>query len=850
MCRRNGADEAAAVGRREETVVGRLTPERWVRIAEEFTELRALAADARDARVRALETEDAALAREVAALLEADADPAFLADDPGAALRRTSHPSSSMIGTRIGAYRIEREIGRGGMGVVYEGRHVDPALDKKVAIKTLAIGLDRPELAWRFRRERQLLARLEHPNIASLYDGGATADGVPYLVMEYVDGERLDVWCDRNQLTIPQRLDLFRQVCAAVQFAHSKLIVHRDLKPGNILVSAAGLVKLLDFGIAKLVVTDDESESDTEERTRGGITPLTTAYASPEQFRGEAVTTASDVYSLGVILYRLLTGTVPEPAEAKPPALSGNALPPAVRPPSEGASQLHAVRCGLPGDTALRNTVRGELDAIVMMALRDDPARRYPGADALSSDLLRYLKGMTVVARPDTLGYRVSTFVRRQRTLVTGTLVATIGLLVATTVSMWSARAARLEAARTLRVATVLQQVIGAGGSDGYASAPTLLTVLDSARSAVAAQFPSDALTRAQLYTTFGSSYFNLGRSELSLQLFDSARVLHARVLGATAKEVALDLIYSADVIISLGATDSAFARHRQGVAMLERLHPVPEYELRHAQVELAFNEIALLQDGTAVTRMIDVVNRERASAAPRWDMVAQGEAVMILPLFFRQQTAAADAAFQRATDALAHDSSSSQRHRTALAFLGQSLMIRGRPLEAEPRLRQLLTMTVARLGRDHYLSAQAQNLLAKCLQALDRHQEAWALVDSAIVNNLAAASRDPMYLGEMYLTRATSEIAVRDWAGARRSLASATAQRERLGAQRPLLDVSIRVTTGVLEEAQGDIAAARATLTQAVATAKANLPPGAKNAALAEARLKAFELRHPLAAR
>lgn len=202
-----------------------------------------------------------------------------------------SATAPSLIGRTLGAYLVTRVIGRGGMGVVFEGQHTDPQLAKRVAIKTLAIGIERPERLWRFRRERQILAGLEHSNIGALYDGGTTDDGVPYLVVEYVDGKRLDLWCETHQLTIPRRIELFRQVCAGVQFAHSKLVVHRDLKPSNILVTDEGVVKLLDFGIAKLLTPDDARD----ETTRGGLAPLTTAYASPEQARGEEITTTADV---------------------------------------------------------------------------------------------------------------------------------------------------------------------------------------------------------------------------------------------------------------------------------------------------------------------------------------------------------------------------------------------------------------------------------------------------------------------------------------------------------------------------------------------------------------------------
>jgi serine/threonine-protein kinase len=824
-----------------------LTPDEWARITTHFDELRQLEAAERRARLDLLALADPMVASEVLALLDADADDAFMESESGGALSHANVITSRLIGQTVGTYRIEREIGHGGMGVVYEARHVDPSLDKHVAIKTLAIGLNRPELAWRFRRERQILARLEHPNIAALYDGGSTEDGLPYLVMEYVDGLRIDQWCDQQQRSIAERIDLFRQVCAAVHFAHTKLIVHRDLKPGNILVTRDGVVKLLDFGIAKLVLAEDESDDSSAELTRAGMVPHTTTYASPEQLRGHDVTTVSDVYSLGVVLYRLLTGAVPPAGDTR--ASSGTLAQGSVTPPSEAATAAHAAQCGLPGIAPLRDALRGELDAIVLMALRDEPERRYASAEAFSADLLRFLKGMTVQAKPDTLGYRMRKFVRRQRALVAASVIAVVALVGGAVSSTLAARAARVEADRTARVARVLQGLIGSGASTQYTSVPTLLTVLDSARSTVATEFADDDRARADAYDVFAGSYFGFQRPDLALLMLDSARLLHAQTTGPASVEVARDLAASADVVIALGATDSAFARHRLAVQMMRQLRPVPERELNDAEVELSFNEINLLQDASALPRMVGALERERRAAQPRWDMIAMGEAAMILPYFNQKRPEAADSAYIRSEEALLRDTTATQRYKTALAFQGQSLLVRGRPAAAEPKIRQLLVLTERRLGAGHYLTAQAQNLLARVMLPLGRYAEGRALIDSAIANNEAAVARDPMYLGEMYVTRTGFETKLHDWPAAEASLAKAAALRDKLGAQRPILTVSIQYTTAALEEERGRVEQARATFTRAAALARETLPPGAKNIGLAEEKLRAFTLRHPVAA-
>ena len=823
----------------------KLSPVQWSRVSDILTQVLAASANERASLLHALTADDGDVRAEVESLLVAAVDETdFLATIPRGELTLPSSGGRQLIGQTLGTYRVEREIGRGGMGIVYEGQHSDARIDKRVAIKTLAIGIDRPELLWRFQREREILAGLDHPNIAALYDGGTMDDGVPYLVMQYVTGNRIDAWCDAHRLNVPQRLDLFRQVCAAVQYAHTKLIVHRDLKPNNIFVTHDGVVKLLDFGIAKLIDADDSHQ----ETAFGVAAPLTVAYASPEQLRGDSVTTSADVYSLGVVLFKLLTGALPFEIEGRNAAQVQHLVSTqAPRTPSDVVTVTHPGQCGVSTTSALREKLRGELDAIVLMALRADRERRYPSAEALSADLLRYLKGLPVQAKPDTIGYRARKFVRRQRALVAGIAIAVAALMAGTISSTRAANVARAEAAQTRRVARVLQEMIGAGASDRYRAVPTLLTALDSARSAVAVEFAADPAARADLYEVFAASYFNFARSDLALLMVDSARVLNERTRGPASLEVARDLMTSADPIMALGQTDSAMARQRRAIQILRAIPSLANADLADAEVELSFNEIALLQSDSALPRMASALERSRREAHPHWDRIAMGEAVTILPLFNQKRIAAADSAFARSEAALARDTSMSQMTRTALAFQGQSLMIRGRAAEAEPRVRRLLTLTASRLGPSHYLTAQAQNLLARVMMQLGRFSDGRALIDSAIATNETATAHDPMYLGEMYITRAGFEIRMHDWTAAQHSIAMATAQRDRLGVQRPILNVSILYTTAALLEERGEAETARTLFVRAADEAHANLPAGAKNVGLADAKRAAFEARHPV---
>ncbi len=323
------------------------------------------------------------------------------------------------------------------MGAVYLAARADDEFQKQVAIKIVAAPLGDEDLLRRFRRERQILAELEHPQIARLLDGGTTEEGLPYLVMEYVDGVRIDEYCRTNRLPIDDRLRLFLRVCDAVQFAHNNLVIHRDLKPGNILVTSDGQPRLLDFGIASLVTADNDTPTAT--RTVAAMTP---EYASPEQMRNERVTAGSDVYSLGVVLYELVAGV---PAHD----LSGKRPDEVYRIVTEEAPVAPSVAAGRAGRHALARQLRGDIDAIVSVALRKEPQRRYASVALLAEDVRRTLEGLPVVARGESLSYRARTFVRRHRVGVAAAAAIALSLvagIVATTMQARVAEEQRREA--------------------------------------------------------------------------------------------------------------------------------------------------------------------------------------------------------------------------------------------------------------------------------------------------------------------------------------------------------------------------------------------------------------------
>jgi serine/threonine protein kinase/tetratricopeptide (TPR) repeat protein len=440
-----------------------VTPERWAQVKELLYAALDLAPEQRPEYLDRACLNEPLLRQEVESFIlsHGQLDNDFLKTVPQSIHFEDREPIRSMVGRSVGPYRIVEEIGSGGMGEVYRAVRADDQYKKEVAIKVVRRGFDTESGLRRFRAERQILASLDHPNIARLLDSGTTEDGLPYVVMELVEGEAIDEYCDQHKLSLTERLQLFRLVCTAVHYAHQHLVVHRDLKPGNILVTDDGVPKLLDFGIAKLLAP--EIFAQPMERTATLMRVMTPEFASPEQVRGELITTASDVYSLGVILYRLLTGCSPyrktgdahhemarEVCESDPQKPS-IAITRAEKLESEEAVTSPALprRHGPALETRrLRRSLVGDLDNIVLMALRKEPVRRYASVAEFSEDIRRHLSGLPVIARQDTVSYRVGKFVTRHKLGVgAASLVLTV-LLGAMAAIVWEAQIARAERAR------------------------------------------------------------------------------------------------------------------------------------------------------------------------------------------------------------------------------------------------------------------------------------------------------------------------------------------------------------------------------------------------------------------
>lgn len=491
---------------------------RWAEVTARFSELAALPHEVREARLQAIV--DADVRAEVRSLLDASAsvgnrfEGAPLLADAMASVAADDRQQPAMVG----AWRIVRHIGAGGMGTVFEAVREDAGFTKRAALKMIhersAIS---QSLVLRFEAERRILARLSHRNIATLLDGGVHGDGRPWFALEYVDGEPLVAWCASRALDIRARVGLVRQACSAVQYAHEHLVVHRDIKPANMLVGHDGTLKLLDFGIARL--TDDSEAPLTE----AGVSPMTSAYASPEQRAGHTVTTATDIWSLGVVLYQLLTRARPDTDAAAAGTLA---------PPSKHVAS-HAHDAGAPDTSGLRAMTqleRSELDAIVMMCLRPDPERRYASAAELGNDLQRWLEGRTVRARPDTLSYRVTMFVRRNRLATAGVVAAIVAMVGGTVVSVQQAGIARAERdhaqreqARTQRVAAFFQTVLTQATPRFGGRTLTVSDALTRAVPIIDTAFVREPDIKAAVQLSVGSTLQNLEQFEQARPLLHAA---------------------------------------------------------------------------------------------------------------------------------------------------------------------------------------------------------------------------------------------------------------------------------------------------------------------------------------
>jgi serine/threonine-protein kinase len=651
-------------------------------------------------------------------------------------------------GTRLGAYELVRELGRGGMGAVYLARRSDREYEKFCAIKIIRHGMETGEMLARFRFERQILARLEHPNVCRLLDGGTTEDGRPFLVMEYVEGTPLLEYCDRANLSLQQRLRTFVQICDAVAYAHRSLVIHRDLKASNILVAADGTPKLLDFGIAKLVAdAPDAAVTLTEQRI------LTPEYASPEQLRGEPLTTATDVYSLGVLLYRLLAGAHPYRADST----SAAAVIAAIY--SQEPAQMSAAARGH-RDAGWVRRLRGDLDTIAATALRKEPERRYESAEAFSVDVRRYLEGLPVHARGDSFRYRASKFVGRNRA---GTALAAV--LILTLVAFVGATArqnVRITKERNTaeRVSKFLVEIFKAADPRASRTADvTARQVLDEAAGRVSREMAGEPEVRATIEDSIGAAYVSLGLYDKAERLFRSALALRKGIFGGEHVLVAVTLNNLAEARAAKGAYGEAEQMHVEALRIRRKLLGAEDPQTQQSASNLAVLYMTRGEYGKAEQMDRETLAIRRRQAKGRSVDVAYSLNNLAVLLYRKGEYGEAEKLYREAlAEHQAVHSGPHPQWAMATTNLGVLLARTGRLVEAEALYREALEMRRKLYGGGHPDIALTLNNLGSLQQekldfaaAEQSYTEAIEMYESLVGKDSVASATPLLNRGNLY---------------------------------------------------------------------------------------------------
>lgn len=677
----------------------------WQRLQTLFAKAVALGESDREAFLQEECRGDVGLRQQVDALLHSDvAETGALSGLQE--LRDSMASDSSLAGGLIDTWRLVRRIGVGGMGSVFLAERADGSFEQTVALKVVKKGMDTENVIRRFQMERQILARLDHPNIARVIDGGVTADGRPYFVMEYVDGVPINEYCDRERLGVRQRLGIFRSVCQAVHYAHQSLVVHRDIKPSNVLVTADGNVKLLDFGIAKLL-----GDSEDQELTRTGMQLLTPTYAAPEQLLNGAITTQTDVYALGVILYELLCGRRPfevsrTTEEYREQVLAGSPARPSTAITREplashdgkgypSGAQLSESR-GLRVDR-LKKRLQGDLDTICLMALRRDPKSRYQSANQLADDVRSHLNGMPVVARPDSVAYRIGKFVQRHQVGVVTTCAVVIGFVALTgfyTAQLAEERDIALDEQQktneVVRFVTGLFEVSDPSESRGEEVSARAL--LDAGALRIQSELNERPGVQATLMRVLGEVYYSLGSYEQAKELIGDALVRQQEMYGDDHPEVAT-------AKLALGLVHH-YQGDRERAGLLIREARVTRETLlgyEHRDTMEAISSLAFLEETNGEYEIAEALHLE--------------------------------------TLALARHLYDGDDENIALAMtkLAGLYRIVGRHEEAEPLLRDALAMQDRIFGGEHPDSADTRRQLAGLLRDTRRFEESERLYKEVI---------------------------------------------------------------------------------------------------------------------
>ncbi len=737
-----------------------LSPDRWHQIDALLDEVLDLDAEARMAFLDRACADDPDLRRAVERLLASETKvPDFLSDQAVdfATPMLPDEPEDTegdeaVAGRRVGPYRIVREIAHGGMGRVYLAERADGAFEQQVALKLLRV--DAAEVRPRFQAERQILASLSHPHIAQLFDGGVTDDGRPYLAMEYVAGDPVDTYCDAHQLSVRDRLHLVAEVGEAVHHAHRNLVVHRDLKPSNILVGdteeGTPQVKLLDFGIAKLL--DEDGAPGAAPLTQTGQRWMTPEYAAPEQVRGEAITTATDVYQLGVVLYELLAGSRPfdrhtggthaverailevEPAKPSTAALGA----------SEAGEVARIAEARATEPEKLRRTLHGDLDTIVLKALAKEPEARYASAEAFVEDIRRYLAGLPVEARRPTLGYRARRFVQRHRWGVAAAVAFALLLVgYAATLTVQSAQVrealaqARLEADKAEQVTAFMMGLFES--NDPTEALGDTLSVRDVLEQAIvrAEAWNEQPAVKAQMLDLVGRVYLELGDYEQARPLLDEALAMRERLWGREHEEVAETLTNLGHLLRGTSDYDEAEAQYREALAIRRTV-----FGTEHPDVALSLGHVSsVLGDKgeyeTAEALQQQALTMQRRLLGENHLTIASSLSSLAL---LEQEQGDFDSAEARYREVLAMKRQQLDPEHPEIAQtltnLGNLLRLQRAHDEAETMLREALAIKTKVYGAEHIRTTATINNLGLVLVRKGDYEAAESLYREALATN------------------------------------------------------------------------------------------------------------------
>lgn len=698
---------------------------RWERIQALFHEAVDLPAERRCALLDAECGNDEALKSEVLRLLDEDDHGSSLLD------RGVATAADAVLGAEpdalsaLGPYRMVRVIGEGGMGVVYLAERTD--LESLAAVKILRDAWLSPARRDRFAAEQRTLAQLNHPSIARLFDAGTLPDGTPWIVMEYVDGVPLtDAARGR---AVPERLRLFERVCEAVGHAHGHLVIHRDLKPSNVLVTAEDDVKLLDFGISKQLGVRGASADAT--RTMARL--MTPAYAAPEQVRGEPVGVHTDVYSLGVVLYELLTGQLPFDFSTRTPVQAELDI---VERTPERPSVVVRRDGGGPG-RAVSAAAWADLDVLCLTAMHKDPARRYRTVEALARDVQHFLKGEPLEARPDTCGYRAGKFVRRNWRPLTATaavVLTIVGLVVFYTARLTTARnAAVTEAGRTQRIQALLLNLFSGGDAEAGPSEDLRVATLVDRGVLEAQSLQSEPAVQAEMFLTLGGIYEKLGNLTKADTLLASALDRRRTIYGHDSLEVAESLVAQGRLRVSQAQFEDAARVVREGLAMTTRHAPPGDPAIARATTALGYVLVERGQYADAIRVLEQAVRLQEARSAESIDLAASLRQLANAH-FYAGQYDAVDTISRRVLAMTRR--LNGERHPLVaedLINLGAAQFERGRYPDAERLYREALPITEGWYGAEHYQTASNLTMLGRALVYQKRFDEAVALLQRAV---------------------------------------------------------------------------------------------------------------------